>query len=93
MNTNDAIHERKGESKGGKGLKGLLFFANWLFIVFLSKKFISPPGGNLDFVLKNTGTLFIAVVMTALMNLFFPRKAVMVLIPIMVLLAVIMAMT
>jgi hypothetical protein len=92
MNKNDVTNKREPEPKN-KGLKSLLFFANWLFVVFLSKKFISPPAGDLDFVLKNLGTFFFALVMTALMIHFSPRKAVIVLIPTMVILALAIAMT
>jgi len=88
----DVTHKRKAEPKG-KGLKILLFFANWLFVVFLSKKLISPPAGGLDFVLKNIGTFLVAFAMTSLMIHFFSRKAAIVLIPTMVVLALAIAMT
>jgi len=92
MNMDDVTHKRKAEPKG-KGLKILLFFANWLFVVFLSKKLISPPAGSLDFVVRNIGTFLVALVMTALIIHFSPRKAVIVLIPTMVILALAIAMT
>jgi len=92
MNMDDVTHKRKAEPKG-KGLKILLFFANWLFVVFLSKKLISPPAGGLDFVLKNIGTFLVAFAMTSLMIHFFSRKAAIVLIPTMVVLALAIAMT
>jgi hypothetical protein len=92
MNMDDVTHKRKAEPKG-KGLKILLFFANWLFVVFLSKKLISPPAGGLDFVLKNIGTFLVAFTMTSLMIHFFSRKAAIVLIPTMVVLALAIAMT
>ena len=88
----DVTYERKAGSRG-KGLKSLLFLANWSFIVFLSKKFIAPPAGGLDFVVKNIGTFLVALVMTALIIHFCPRKAVIVLIPIMVILALAIAVT
>ena len=67
--------------------------ANWLFVVFLSKKLVSPPAGDLDFVVKNIGTFLVASVMTALMIHFSPRKAIICLIPTMVILALAIAMT
>jgi hypothetical protein len=76
-----------------KGLKNLLLLANWLFVGFLSKKLIAPPAGGLDFVVKNVGTLLVALVMTALIIHFCPRKAVIVLIPIIVILALAIAVT
>ena len=88
----DVTYKRTAEPKG-KGLKSLLFFANWLFVLFLSKKLISPPAGGLDFVVKNIGTFLVALVMTALIIHFSPRKAVIVLIPTMVILALVIAMT
>jgi hypothetical protein len=54
---NDVTSKTKLETKG-KRFKSLLFLANWLFVVFLSKKLISHPTGSLDFVLKNIGTIF-----------------------------------
>jgi len=89
---NDVSYEKKAGPKG-KWVKILLFWANWLFVVFLSKRLISPPAGNLDFVVKNIGTFFVAAVMTALMILFFPRKVIILLIPIMVILALAIAIT
>ena len=92
MNMDDATYKRKAGSKG-KGLKSLLFFANWLFVVFLSKKLIAPPAGGLDFVVKNIGTFLVALVMTSLIIHFCPRKAVIILIPTMAVLALAIAVT
>lgn len=89
---NDVTYKRKAEPKG-KGLKTLLFFANWLFVVFLSKRLISPPAGDLDFVVKNIGTFLVALIMTAFMIHFSRRKAMIFLIPTMVILALAIAMT
>jgi len=61
-------------TKKGKIVKTLLFFSNWLFLVFLSKRFISPPAGNIDFLLKNIATFFVALVMTGFMIYFFSKK-------------------
>jgi hypothetical protein len=89
---NDVTYEKKAGPKG-KWVKILLFWANWLFVVFLSKRLISPPAGNLDFVLKNIGTFFVAVVMTVLMIHFFSRKVIILLILIMAILALAIAIT
>ena len=88
----DVTYKGKGEAKG-RALKTLLFFANWLFVVFLSKRLISPSAGGLDFVVKNVGTFLVAFVITALMIHFSPRKAIILLIPTMVILALVIAMT
>jgi len=88
----DVTDDRKSEPKG-KRLKSLLFLANWLFVVFLSKKVVSLPAGGLDFVVKNIGTFLVALVMTALVIHFSPRRVVIVLIPMMVILALVIAMT
>jgi|MudIll2142460700_1097286.scaffolds.fasta_scaffold77145_3 glucan phosphoethanolaminetransferase (alkaline phosphatase superfamily) len=88
----DVTFEKKAGPKG-KWVKILLFWANWLFVVFLSKTFISPPAGNLDFVVKSVGTFFVAVVMTALIIHFFSRKVIILLIPIIVILALAIAIT
>jgi hypothetical protein len=88
----NVTYKKKAELKG-KWVKILLFWANWLFVVFLSKRLISLPAGNLDFVLKNIGTFFVAVAITALMILFSSRKVIILLIPIMVILALAIAIT
>ena len=88
----DVTYKRTAEPKG-KGLKSLLFFANWLFVLFLSKKLISPPAGGLDFVVKNIGTFLVALVMTALIIHFFSRKVIILLIPIILILALAIAIT
>ncbi len=91
MNTSNVTYNTKIEPKG-KVLKSLLFFANWLFFVLLSKKFISSPAGAMDFVVKNIATFVVALVMTVLMIHFFSRRAVIVLIPMMVIFALAIAM-
>jgi hypothetical protein len=89
---NDTSHKKEGEPPN-KALKTLLFFANWLFLVFLSRRFISPPAGDLDFLAKNIGTFLVAVVLTGLMIRFSSRRAVILLIPTMVILALALAMS
>jgi len=79
--------ENKNVKPPSKLLKTLLFFANWLFVLALSKKLISSPRGELDFVAKNIGAFLVATVLTGLMIHFSPRKVMTLLIPIMVILA------
>ncbi len=88
----DVTHKRGGETKDRR-LRSFLFFSNWLFVVFLSKRLISPPAGGLDFVVKNIGTFLVAWVMTDLMIYFSPKKVIIVLIPTMVILALAIAVT
>lgn len=83
---NDLTGEKEGK-RSNKGVKTLLFFANWLFIVFLSRRLISPPQGELDFLVKNIAAFLVATVMTGLMIHFSSRKTMILLIPIMVVLA------
>ncbi len=70
---NDVGYGKKGDLIG-KVVKTLLFFSNWLFVLFLSKRLISPPAGNIDFLWKNVATFFVALVLTGLMIHFFSRK-------------------
>jgi len=79
--------------KKAKIVKTLLFFSNWLFLVFLSKRLISSPAGNIDFLLKNIATFFVALVMTGLMIHFFSRRVMILCIPIMAILAVAIALS
>ena len=87
------LTEDKEAKRSNKGVKTFLFFANWLFVVFLSKRLISPPQGELDFLVKNIGAFLVATVMTGLMTHFFSRKAMILLIPIMVVLALAVALS
>lgn len=89
---NDVPHDKKGDLIG-RVAKTFLFFSNWLFVLLFSKRLISPPGGNTDFLLKNVATLFVALVMTGLMIHFFSRKVMIVFIPIMAILALAIAVT
>lgn len=58
-------HEEK--SYPSKALKILLFWSNWIFLIFLSKLFFSNPAGNLDFTFKAIATFFVAVILTGSM--------------------------
>jgi hypothetical protein len=79
--------------KKGKIVITLLFISNELFLVFLRKRLISPPAGNIDFLLKNIATFFIALVMTGLMIHFFSRKVMILFIPIIAILALAIALS
>ncbi len=48
-----------------KAIKIVLFWTNWLLVLFLSKRFIGSPGDNVDFLLKNLATFVIAIIGTA----------------------------
>jgi hypothetical protein len=58
-------HEEK--SYPSKALKILLFWSNWIFIIFLNKLILSNPAGNLDFAFKAISSFFIAVILTGSM--------------------------
>ena len=62
-------HEKK--SYQSKALKILLFWSNWIFLIFLSKLIFSSPAGNLDFTFKAIATFFVAVIFTGSMLHFF----------------------
>jgi hypothetical protein len=83
----------KDKSKSTRGMMALLFFANWLFVVFLTKRLISPPHGDMDFLAKNIGGFVVATVMTGLMIHFTSRKGVLLLIPTMAVLALAVALS
>jgi tryptophan-rich sensory protein len=82
------LTEEKEAKQSSREVKTLLFFANWLFLVFLSKRFFSSPERELDFLLKNTGAFLLALIMTGVMAHFFSRKAMILFIPVMVFLSV-----
>ncbi len=77
----------------GKWLRILLFLSNLVFVDFLSKRFILPPKGGLDFVAKNLGTLLVVLLMTVLVLTFFQRKAIIIYILFIIILAFTMAIT
>jgi hypothetical protein len=88
---NDVAYGKKGDLIG-KVVNTFLFFSNWLFVLFLSKRIISPPAGNIDFLWKNVATFFVALVTTGLTIHFFSRKVMILLIPIMVIFALAIAL-
>jgi len=60
----------KAERVPNKTIKIVLFWSNWLLVLFLSKRFIGSPGDNVDFLLKNLATFVIAIIGTAVMVLY-----------------------
>jgi hypothetical protein len=50
-----------------RAIKIVLFWSNWLLVLFLGKRFMGSPGDNVDFLLKNLGTFLIAIIGTAVM--------------------------
>jgi hypothetical protein len=64
-----------------------LFFANWLFMVSLSKKIVDSPEGDLDFLVKNLATFLLGLVLTGFMIHFSSKKVMVLLIPVMAALA------
>jgi hypothetical protein len=95
---NAKVRRSMKESERAKDIKGLnravmslLFFANWFFVVELSKKFMDPPHGNIDFIMKNLGSFFASTILTGIMLHFSSRKAVAFLIPIIAVLALAIA--
>jgi len=59
----------------------LLFWSTWLFVIFLSKRIISVPSDNANFLLKNLGSFISAIILTGAMIHFLPKKIYLVLIP------------
>ena len=51
-----------------------MFWSTWLFVVFLSKRVMSSPSNNADFLLKNLGSFIIAIILTGAMIHFLPKK-------------------
>ena len=87
---NDVANKVKSDPRN-KLMKILLFLSNWLFLVFLSKRFISPPGDGGDFLLKNITTFFGAVIVTGFIIHFLSRKIIRLLIPGILILAIALA--
>jgi hypothetical protein len=94
-----AVMQRQDEMKEmtepttnrNKWLVNGLFISNWLLIVFLRKQFFSPPHGAATFVVKNVVTFALAVLVTSLMYRNLPKKAVVIAIPEILVLAVLTA--
>jgi len=70
------------EKEPSKILKILLFWTILLFIIFLGKRFIGFPKGNLDFIIKNILSFASAVILSGIMLHFLSVKSVKLSIPI-----------
>lgn len=68
-----------------------LFWSTWLFIVFLSKRIISPPSDNSDFLFKNIASFITAIILTGAIIHFLPKKFYIILIPLLFMGAVVLA--
>jgi len=75
-----------------KGLMATTFSANYLLVLFLRKK-LSLPYGDLAFFVKGVGTLVVVTILTVIMIQFLSRKTLILLIPIIIVLALVAAVT
>jgi hypothetical protein len=57
----------KGKYEPTKVVKIVLFWANFLLVVFLSKKIISPPKGSIDFLIQSLLSFVCAIIITGIM--------------------------
>lgn len=79
------IKEREINNKKNdptKLMKIVLFWTIFLFIVFLSKKVISYPKDNIDFLIKNLLSFICAVIVTGVMLHFLKEMTLKICIPI-----------
>lgn len=81
------------KSNPSKALKILLFWSIWIFVVFLSKKIVSNPVGNIDFAFKAISTFLVAVVLTGTMLHFLSVTIIRFVILLMFISALILAIT
>jgi hypothetical protein len=63
--------DAKTKYKPRYAIKIVLFWSNWLFVVFLSKRVIS---GEIDFLVKNLGSFIFALIITAVTLRYFPAR-------------------
>ena len=82
------ITDKQSNDAPNNVVKSVLFLSIWLFIIFSSKKVVSSPGGEIDFLLKNVTTFIVTVIITGLMLHFLRRKLIHLLIPVILILAV-----
>jgi hypothetical protein len=59
-----------------KAMKIVLFWSNWILVLFIGKRFFGSPRGELDFWLKNLGTFAVATIATAVMLHFLQGKVI-----------------
>ena len=67
----------KTKYKHGKGLKIISLCTNWFLVVCLEKIILPPIGNGIDFLIRNLGSFFLSLIMTAIMVHFLPRKTLM----------------
>jgi hypothetical protein len=72
----DMKNARKEKGGPSKLIKITLFWSIFLFIVFLSKRIISFPTGNIDFLVKNLLSFICALITTAIMIHFLKERAI-----------------
>ena len=66
----------KQQHEVSKVIKIVLFWSNWLLVLFFSKRFIGSAGDNVDFLLKNLGTFAVAIIATAVMLHYLQNKVI-----------------
>jgi hypothetical protein len=66
----------KQQHEVSKVIKIVLFWSNWLLVLFFSKRFIGSAGDNVDFLLKNLGTFAVAIIATAVMLHYLQGKVI-----------------
>ncbi len=64
----------KEKYEPGKPIKFILFSSNFFLVLFLGKRIMSPPGSNIDFLLKNLGSFIASGVLTGIMLYFLERN-------------------
>ena len=72
-------HKEKDPSKL---IKIILFWTIFLFVVFLSKKIISYPKDNFDFLLKNLLLFICTIILTGIALKFLRERTLKIIIPI-----------
>ena len=70
---NSNITDAKTKYKPRYAIKIVLFWSNWLFVVFLSKRVTSPPQGEIDFLVKNLDSFIFALIITTVTLRCFPE--------------------
>lgn len=85
--------QTENQTKGmTKGLISALFSTNYLLVLFLRKK-LNLPYGDVAFFIKGIGALVVATILTAIMIQFLSRNALVLMIPIIIVLALLAAVS
>ena len=72
------VTERKinnNKTRGSKIVKIVLFLSIYIFVVFLSRKIISYPKDNVDFLIKNILSFICAIIITGITIKYFRGKS------------------